>query len=72
MRFNQSDIYLSKNKKVEKEFTDLFNNIVVVKPLENGIKLIFIDKNNIFDPGDITNEDKKFVNDLFDRTEFSF
>ena len=26
----------------------------------------------IYYPGDITNEDKKFVNDLFDRTEFSF
>ena len=51
---NTSDIYLSK----EKEFTDLINNIIEEKPLENYIQEVFMDKNNIFENDDITDEDK--------------
>ena len=68
MKLNTSDIYLSK----EKEFTDLINNIIEEKPLENYIQEVFMDKNNIFGHDDIADEDKKFIIDLIDRTDFSF
>ena len=39
---------------------------------ENDIQEIFINENNIFDHDDITDEDKKFIIDLVDRTDFIF
>ena len=38
----------------------------------DNIVKIFIDESNVFDHDDITDDDKKFIIDLIDRTDFSF
>ena len=50
----------------------MFNDIVDEKPLGNDIQEIFVNENNIFDHHDITDENKKIIIDLIDRTDFNF
>ena len=71
LKSNELDIYLSNQKRV-KEFTDLLNNIVEEKPLENNIQEIFINKNDLFDHDDIIDKDEKFINNLVGGTHLNF
>ena len=71
LKSTELDIYLSNQKRV-KEFTDLLNNIVEEKPLENNIQEIFINKNDLFDHDDIIDKDKKFINNLVGGTHLNF
>ena len=41
------------------------------KPIDPEIQDLFIDDNNLFKNDDITDEDKKFILDLTDRTDFT-
>ena len=60
-------------QKEEKELGDLYDEIVQgKKPLDPEIEELFIDNNKIFESDDISEDDKKFILDSVDRTDFSF
>ena len=72
LKFNGIDIELS-NQRDEKNLIDLVYDIVSeVKPINDDIERIFIDESNISDHDDITDNDKKIIIDVTNRTNWSF
>ena len=72
LKFNGIDIELS-NQRDEKNLIDLVYDIVSdEKPINDDIERIFIDESNISDHDDITDNDKKIIIDLTNRTNWSF
>ena len=71
LKFNGIDIELS-NQRDEKNLIDLVYDIVSdEKPINDDIERIFIDESNISDHDDITDNDKKIIIDLTNRTNWS-
>lgn len=70
MKFNEVDVEVSKqreDKKIEETIDEILNEKKIIPDTGN----IFIDENNIFENDNIEEEDKKFILDLIDRTDFS-
>ena len=71
IEFKRVDFKVFEDKE-EKEITDLFDQIKEnEEPVDPEIKDLFIDDNNLFENDDITDEDKNFIVDLIDKTDFS-
>ena len=71
VEFNKVDFKVSEDKE-KKEITDLFHQIKEnEEPIDPEVKDLFVNDNNSFENDDITAEDKKFIMDLIDRTDFS-
>lgn len=70
MKFNEVDVEVSKlreDKKIEETIDEIVNEKKIIPDTGD----IFIDENNIFENDNIEEEDKKFILDLIDRTDFS-
>ena len=70
MKFNEVDVEVSKlreDKKIEETIDEILNEKKIIPDTGD----IFIDENNIFENDNIEEEDKKFILNLIDRTDFS-
>lgn len=70
MKFNEVDVEVSKlreDKKIEETIDEILNEKKIIPDTGD----IFIDENNIFENDNIEEEDKEFILDLIDRTDFS-
>ena len=71
VEFKRVDFKVFEDKE-GKEIMDLFDQIKEnEKPVDPEIKDLFIDDNNLLENDDITDEDKNFIVDLIDKTNFS-
>ena len=70
LKINKVDTQATKNKEIKK-IVDLINEVNQQAPVNKDIEDIFIDENDLFNGDDVSPEDKKFIMDIIDKTNFA-
>ena len=69
LKINKVDTQATENKEI-KQIVDLINEVNQQAPVNKDIEDIFIDENDLFNGDDVSPEDKIFMMDIIDKTNF--